>query len=264
MVCKGLNTFIPFTACACFSTYSQHSREILERILSAASDSEVVQFLCCVCHIPHETSCQFKLLDPSLLFSCTGNPPTLAVTRSAKAQELDIMEASGLCVVKLLQTSLRSRQLTGQFFNDCMSRLATILREDAKLEVDCFSDRSKSLDSCSPSSSALLECERAMPKSSLEVLSDAGTLYITAALCEHCSEVVLRETHLPSVLRACKTIIECHAAAVSQDRNTSKVRLIPGRSSRVEVTGGQVTLSICFGLVSAILGGAKTVSSGIF
>ena len=238
--------------------FSLQSIVILERVLSAVSDDEVIQFLCAICRIPRETSHKFKLLDESLFFSCAGDHSKLAMTQSAKAQEMDTIEASGHCVIKLLQTSLGSRNIIGLFFNDCLMQLATILSADAKL--DYLSDRSKSLDSCLPSSSALLECESAMPKSSSELLSDAGTLYITAALCENCSDVVLHESNVPSMLEACKTIIKCHATTVSRHGNTSEVRLIPGQSSCVELTGGPVTLSICFGLVSAILGGAKTVS----
>ena len=239
------------------SALSEHSREILERILSASSDSQVIQFLLSMCHT---SACSFLMVDKFLLFSCTGNPPQLTIASSAKPQELHAMETSAQCVITLLQTSLQSRHLIGQFFNECMSQFASIVSKDVKVDSGSLSDRLKGVDSSSQSSSALLECEQAMPKALSERLSEAQILYVTAALCQGCSEVILREACIPSLLKSCLVIVESHTTGLRGDKVGEEVLLVPGGHSRVEITGGHVSLSIALGLVLAILSGAETVS----
>ena len=66
---------------------------------------------------------------------------------------------------------------------------------------------------------------------------------------------MIHHAHLPSLLGACADIITCHAHSLEA-----------GREVRLEVKeevmmGGSVSLNIVFGLLSAVMAGARKVSA---
>ena len=228
---------------------STYCKDILGLVLASHSNTDVLHFLCSVCGLP-QMSFIFKNLDCSISISYSGHPPQLSISRSTELSELDVMESLCNLVIDLLQTTLHSRALVGQFFGKCIQFLASVLSKDVKL--DDITQKELSSDS----SSVLLECEQALPKSKTEVLNDAGILYITAALIENLIEVVLQDVNIPTLLESCRTVLECHAKAMSK---TKGVQLIPGEPVGVDITGGPVSLSMCCGLVSAMMSTSKTV-----
>ncbi len=227
----------------------------MERILKNSSSSEIIDVLCYLCNIPNSTATRtavFLTLDPRLVFSCTGNPPTLSITSTSDLPKLSTMESIGQHIVRLLHLDLNSEEIVGKFFIKCIDYLAVILGESMRSKKNSDSK----LKDSGNSSSVLLECERALPKSSSELISETTTLYVAASLCEHMSECILKQSHFPSLLEACRTIIACHARIVDERERILTSEPLP-REERI--LGGPVTLNIAFGILSAILSEAKEV-----
>lgn len=127
------------------------------------------------------------------------------------------------------------------------------------------------------SSSLLLECEELnRGLSHTQAYRTMLVLYVTAALCEHMTDDVLQSiSDVSLLLQTISTVVSCHAHFVSLEKAS---RVGVDRSSRgsggqafllttggavadLEVLpGGSITLSIVFGLLSAILGGDRKVS----
>ena len=173
--------------------------------------------------------------------------------------------------MELLQTGLNSEGLIGEFFVKCLSHFNSMVTGGPSTGSTGVHG---STDSCSnthgldhapvspPSSSALLACEATLPASSAEVCNGAALLHTIAALCEHMSDSVLSQSHLPSLLAACGDTLACHAKALEGERGEGEVRFSSREPAAFEerVVGGAVSLNIVFGLLSAVLAGARKVS----
>lgn len=201
-----------------------------------------------MCGLSHKSK-QFKQLDTSFSMQLSGTPPQLVISKLTGPPNLDVIETAGKLVIELLQTSLESRGLSGKIFVNSLHCLASIVLKDVGLKCDQIS---------SSHSSELLECEQVMPKSQSEYLLDSQKLYITAALCENLSGVILKDLDVSHLLDDFRVIFECHA------KLGDEVQLLPGKNVGGEITGGPVSLSICCGVLSALLGGNKTVKYIIF
>ena len=195
-------------------------------------------------------------MDAKFHFSCVDNPLRLNITYLLQVQNLDIMENVGHYVIKLLQSNFKSCEIIGIFFMECMRCLELIIIGSTKFEHN-VELKSKLFDS-SLNSSALLECEKNLPKSNSEILSNTAVLYTIASLCEHLCEEVLHHVHLPSLLETCKTILKCHAKVL--DDGCTKTLVLSERLYEDEFLCGPTTLNIVFGMLSAILSGAREVS----
>ena len=92
----------------------------------------------------------------------------------------------------------------------CLKHLNTVISKKVVGGIGGSSKRKDSNFNPFPhkiaSSSALLECEDVLPMNTDEVAHVAAILHITAALCEFMSEKVLSQSHLPSLLAACRDI----------------------------------------------------------
>ena len=232
---------------------------MLDKVLKAKSTAEIVRFLCFVCGIPCKEPSYFQTIHHGMQLLSAGQPPTLHIKQSLGVQddalELEAMELNGQYVIKLLQTVLNVEEsILGTFFMRCLNHLADIL--SAK-------DLSQGVHHTeTDSSSVLLECEPLLPLSSHERISHTSALYVTAALCEHLSAEVISQVHLPSLLSACGQILT-HHCKVLQGREGGRregLLLTPCRSTyEEEVVGGTVSLSLVFGLLSAVMAGAREV-----
>jgi len=168
--------------------------------------------------------------------------------------ELDDIEFSDALVIELLQTTLHSRALSGQFFVKCLQSLSKIISKDVGSQnretVDTFVSSSSSSD--------LLNCEQVMSKSQAELLNDARVLYITAAVCENLYEEILKDVDTSAILKTCGTVFESHAKVAA---TYDEIQLLPEQHKTFEITGGSVSLSMCCGLVSALMSGSDAVSN---
>ena len=116
-------------------------------------------------------------------------------------------------------------------------------------------------------SSILLECESKLPPSCSEAYSNSLVLYITASICESLSSSLLEQTELPDLLSTLFVVISCHAHCVtrSEKRTTKADSMLVNEESQLdEILGGPITLSIAFGLLSAIMGGAIEVGVAMY
>ncbi len=162
--------------------------------------------------------------------------------------------------MRLLQSDINSTGgLIGSFFVKCLNHLATVLAGNLK---SSHSESSKMGKSSEAASSALLECEEALPLTSSEVQRETLVLYVTAALCEQLIEKVMEESPLPALAGACGAILGCHASCL-EARERGNVRVSSGAEclSYGEVMmGGSLSISIVFGLVPAVLAGPRKVN----
>lgn len=266
---------------ACVSC-SGYAKELLEKVLRAASNSEALSFFCFLCNVPHKAPPHgFKSLAPPLHVSGDDPLPTLHVTALSGAQTLDAMELASQGVVKLLQSRLNSGTLVGDFFIECLKHLNVVISSNGISEQDentrkgtTITDDVGTLPGTNPgfylpltlspqasSSSVLLACEAALPMSSSELSSGTSLLHCVAALCECLSGELLSQCHLPSLLAACGAIMARHAAVL--ERVSGGVTLSIAGGGPVyeeEVLGGSISLSTVLGLVSAVMAGARKVS----
>lgn len=191
-------------------------------------------------------------------------------------------------MIRLLQTDLNSDGVAGTFFTECLNHLAGLVSQNTKegQKGDSNSDDqenakarhysnlkdltlskaddSKLSDNSQASSSVLLECEGLMPISLSELTDVASTLFITAALCEYMSEEVIEQAHLPSLLGACATILNSHARVLRAREEMGGVSVLQDDVGGEELVGGSVSLNLVFGLLSAVLSGARRVSQEVF
>lgn len=116
-------------------------------------------------------------------------------------------------------------------------------------------------------SSDLLECEGdAGSMGHSEAFADASLLYLAAALCEHMSAGIVQRVTLSDLFKVLAELVDCHASLCLPDqcvRASSPGDQLSGPGDS-ELLGGTVTLSIAFGLLSAVLGGGREVSPAVW
>jgi hypothetical protein len=168
------------------------------------------------------------------------------------------METTCQHLIHLLQSDWKSNGLVGEFFTECLKHLSVILSRDAMSNTG--SDVVPGSGGQS-TSSVLLECENNMPLSSFEVERGVGVIYTIATLCEQLNEKVLSEAHLPSLLGACRDILTCHTSYLANQGSNIKVSGTAEPTYGEMMVGGSVSLSIVFGLLSAIIADVSNVSA---
>ena len=251
-------------------------------MLKPASSTDVVAFLQFVSGIKDglRSELDFKGVHPRFALVCTeetnGKLTLRAQSELQVLQELDTnkMESVGSCVLDLLQHDHKSGSVPGLLFIQCLQQLASQLCKSTGYASPSLSTSTHqthlhqtpvAMADTRPTSSALLECEDlSHGLSHTQTYYNALVLYVAAALCEHMSNEVLQCIELPTLLKVVSTIICCHAHFVSSKRATSggsQALLLTevAEPNLDELPGGSITLSIVFGLLSAILGGGKEV-----
>ena len=240
----------------------------------------------------------FKGLHPDLLLTCTKEANfKLTVEPQSDNQtrqvlDTDKMESVGNCVLDFVECDFKSGPVPGLLFIKCLDHLShqlcektgytppslspgpnsdtppqqasTSIPSDAAVSVDKYSSQPNS-------SGLLLEYEKTDhgSVSHTQAYHTALVLYVAAALCEHMSNELLKSvSELPHLLQAISVIVSCHAYFVSPERTPASgggsrgqsLLLVGGGPPNLdELPGSSITLSIVFGLLSAILGGGVEV-----
>lgn len=183
---------------------------------------------------------------------------TLNTVHEPDAQPVsERMEEIGNCVLDLLRTDMKSCRLLGPLFVKCLQWLASALSCQCGLAHP--KDAAVAARVTSSSSAVLLQLEEA-GEGSMTSLSDAMALYTAAAICENMGNEMLEEVDPFPLLGIISDIVRCHAH-VSLPQADIKVSSSQAKRMGPEsLTGGALTLSIAFGLMSALLAGNKPVS----
>ena len=271
---------------------SLQAREVVSSLLKPVDESLQMSFLKLLSSLPQPppSAPQFLSLNPQLELVYHPLVSNLVLRlRSRKEEEeeeeeedgrqslgVDKMESVTDCILELLRSDLKACELTAKFFLECLKYLASVLCEATGYRPSSRKSDSikKTTSLCAGTSSALLESE-ASP--STDTGRAALVLYLVAALCEDAELVVtiLEQISLPGLFAVAATIIGCHAHSVvaetltetktsppSSSSSSGGVRLrvvAVGAGANGELPGGTVSLSVVFGLLSAVLGGGREV-----
>lgn len=269
------------------------------RILKPAPTAAIVTFFKFVSGIRDRDSSNLELkeIQPGFVLTFTEGDGFQMKTQSnyeaVQSLDTDRMESVGGCVLNLIQLDFKLGSIPGLLFVQCLGHLAsqlcrttgyvhpTLIAPTSATQVPNITTTNTTVTSetvyptQSTRSSVLLECEeRQHGLAHTQAYHNTLVLYVTAALCEHMSDEVLqRVSDLPLLLETISAIVHCHACYVSSERaaavtgvnggggrGASLLVVAAAKPSLDELPGGPITLSIVFGLLSAILGGGKEVS----
>ena len=180
------------------------------------------------------------------------------------------MERDGKAILELLGKLFKSSHLIGQFFLECLTRVAAILCRDVdhlptvprvKQEMKTLSSLQGQLNQSA--SSVLLDIERDTHQlSQAESYHRSLALYLTAVLSEERTSDVIEQADQETLLQVLAVVIECHAHLVTRKKKTlsdSPVDLLLVQPDLQSVLGGSITLSVALGYLSAILTAANKV-----
>ena len=229
-----------------------------------------LKFMACML-TEHECEAGFKPMSAGIALQYRGDSLTwehLGEEGRLELYNTERMESVANCVVTLVESDLKSDQILGLFFTECLQHIAEVLCKSAgynasdtpfssKIEGAQLSPKHQTHDS---SNSTLLELEQVLEvPTHTEAYSHALVLYITAALCERMSNEVFQQSQLQQLIGVMSVIINCHARFISEPCQKSDKLLVAAEPNLDKLLGGSITLSIVFGLLSAILGGAREV-----
>ena len=182
------------------------------------------------------------------------------------------MESVGQAMLELVGTEIKSGGLLGEFFLECLTRVAAILCLDVNYEPQLLSIRKEMKSLTLPettkkskyASSALLAVEQKMSSpTQREAFHRSLVLYLTAALSENLTAAVLEQTDVAQLLEVLSVVVGCHAHFVTSKQgspspsSSSPLNLLVVQPDLGELLGGPITLSIGLGYLSAILGAAE-------
>lgn len=212
--------------------------------------------------------------EVSLRFEKEGRGLCVDKVRGGEGEiwSVERMEEDGRAMVELLGTVLRSSQLTGQFFLECLTCVTAILCQDLgyqtqapniRTEIKAMSLIKKSQKSSkSSASSVLLDIEgKSQELTHAESYRRSLALYLTAALSEEKTSDILEQTDTRLLLELLAVVVDCHAHIVTRKKNkmSSSLNLLVVQPDLDQMLGGPITLSIALGYLSAILTGANQV-----
>ena len=263
---------------------SVHARELLVRLLKLLDTvTDVLSFLKFIMCVPFdcERKAGFKAVHSSIALQCNKDGELtvkcLSEEGTLESQDTERMESVANCVIQLVETDLKFNCLPGLFFTECLQHIAVVLcrstgHSASDTSLSSKVERERSIQSnpmhqkSDDSSSTLLELEQVLEiPVHTEAYSNALVLYLTAALCEHMGDTVLQQSQLHDLIKVMSVIVNCHAQFVSEEPSrTSDILLVTAGPDLEKLLGGSVTLSIVFGLLSAILGGAREVQLALF
>ena len=168
----------------------------------------------------------------------------------------EAMSEIGTCITDLVEGELKLTGIKSTLFAYCMEYIGNLLASEAGLQ------KTKRQETAQPkkeaSSSTLLDWERSSMHSSEAVsFSNALVLYVVASLCEGMDIDTIRTLDLQSTVQALALLVKSHGIHHQKEKHIS-TRQEEGKETGL-LTGGHVTLSIAFGLLSAILASEKKV-----
>lgn len=192
---------------------------------------------------------------------------TLTDAEVLESKNVEEMEKVGSGLVALLNVELREVKIVGRFFVACLEYLTAIILQQTN-NTSCAgvkecapktvsSDQSNDLHTLPRTNSALLDCEVVLPPSHTESYYSSLVLFVTASICEDLSSTLLQEVSLPDLLASITSLVLCHAS-YCKDRDIKDCLKVLANED-IEILGGPITLSIVFGLLSAVLSGAVEV-----
>ena len=220
--------------------------------------------------LPSSLSLTFKSLSNCLLLTCDDINGEIIVkfNDSSELYSSQLMEDIGSSMVELLTGDLKNTAIFGPFFVSCLKQLSFLLSKECGLKKSVMKRGQKLLtrdetpqtmkqQETNVTSTVLLDWEEVSTNSERQNFSNTLLLYVIAALCESMDKNVIEELDKPMLLETLLSIVQCHSHCVS---DTSRVLTTTEESSLFyKLTGGHVTLSIAFGLLSATLAGSQQV-----
>ncbi len=265
---------------------SGDSWNVISRILKPIDTATVLQFLKFLARIsparsPNEKQQEvgFRSTLPGFVLQVdetSGLSVRLATKESGtNGESIEAMEDIAGCLLEILRTELKSSDVPSLLFMECLQHIAAVLcratgydAAGTSIGIRLVEERERKAAAKKPtskgsSSSALLELEEDLElQTSSGSFANALILYLAASLCEKMSGEVMERVELPGVLEVISVIVNCHARFASEPQQPQDYCKTPqvAQSDLGRLLGGPTTLSIVFGLLSAILGGARKVS----
>ena len=242
------------------------------RLLKTLDTVTVLAFLKFITCMLAEQECEarFKPVCLGIALQYDGKDGSLTLEHLREEGRLESyntgrMESVANCIVTLVESDLNSDQIPGLFFTECLQHIAVVLCKSAGHDASYTSltgrtDGSQKHHTHDGSNSTLLELEQVLEvPTHTEAYSHTLVLYLIAALCERMSNEVLQQSQLHNLIEVISVIVNCHARFISEPGQNSDKLLVATEPNLEKLLGGSITLSIVFGLLSAILGGAREV-----
>ena len=185
----------------------------------------------------------------------------VAVEEAGENNCSECVEDIGVLVVELLlEPEIQKDKLIGTVFLTCLKYLVSQLLKETgfRSSDDEETVAEQKLEKSTKQSDTLLQWEAAsdaQPHS----FSVAVVLYVAAAICENVSENILSKVDEGKLVHYLATIIKCHADFLRKMKD--QISILETRQE--ELPGGHVTLSIAFGLLSALMTAYKEVCNVI-
>lgn len=217
------------------SSYRPPVKEILIKCLKSNDSTIQLKLFHQLLRIPSEKSVQldFKTIPDKYIVTLEDDGIVLRASSETIIDKTksQIIEEMGNFIIDLLtDENLIKNQLIGPVFTVCIDHLVLLLTNKSRLKTSNDND--------------LLSLENVIHSSDSTLI-----LFVTAAVCENIGERLLTEVDIPSLAQSLMNIIKCHTDNV---KNKEKIEVLPKQDCTVLI-GGHVTLSIAFGLLSAIL-----------
>ena len=166
------------------------------------------------------------------------------------------MSKIGTCITELVEGELKSTGINTSLFMHCLEYMGMLLVRESGLQQgkeEKTTHNSTLMDEPQhESSTLLLEWEESTSTCTSEAVrfSNALVLYVLASLCEGMDLETMKSFDLHSMMQSLVLIVKSHSFYCKRD-----VMLIRDEEAELlgNLTGGHVTLSIAFGLLSAVL-----------
>ncbi|XP_019850388.1 PREDICTED: transport and Golgi organization protein 6 homolog isoform X1 [Amphimedon queenslandica] len=268
LVVTSLAEYLPllFDIWSCTRKYealiTKKSKQCLISTFKLSDSLTQLEFLKFLLHI-HETDTQrFKALRSDIKITLSTKGGDLIIAReeemnvSSKTSS-ETMSEIGTAITDLVEGELKSTGIKSTLFTYCMEYIGNLLASEAGLQ------KTKKQETAQPmkgaSSRTLLDWERSSMHSSEGVsFSNALVLYLLASLCEGMDIETIKTLDLQSTVQALALLVKSHGIYHQKDKPIS-TRQEEGKETEL-LTGGDVTLSIAFGLLSAILASEKKLN----
>lgn len=252
-------------------------KDLLINVINSMDSNSVILFLRHMAGMPplSEGMVEWTSVSPFVSIEWPSEEGKVLRVRCVSDGEgrwsVEKMESLGRAIMELVGTEIKSHQLLGKFFVECLtcvtatlcldvdhrSSLPSIQREMKKMKAT-----RKASDGAS---SVLLDVEERMATPTpAEAFQHSLWLYLTAALSENKTSEVLEQTDISQLLSILSVVVECHAHLVTRksdncSSSSSPPNLLVIQPNLDQILGGPITLSIALGYLSALLGGARQV-----
>ena len=180
---------------------------------------------------------------------------SLALRESIKSTCSQRVTNLGASITELMLESelTAGGKLIGSMFIVIIKHLVSLLCSSLQINIKTLLPMDRANED-KGTSNVLLEMESRHSQS----FSSTLVLYVAAALCENAGETILTEVDNVTLVGSLVAIIKCHA--INATRKLEVVRITEGNNVE-RLVGDHVTLSIAFGLLSAIMTANKEVFS---